>query len=318
MTTPTGPTVDHNSYLGGSDIGAIAGQSPWRTGLDVWAEKTGKAPPFEGNIHTELGNAFERPALAVYAKAMGVELSFPGTLLHPKESWAGATPDAVENGQRLVECKIVGFNTAKHWGPPDEGADGVPYDTLCQVHWQSWIANNSGVAQCSDAVVVAFKGTSMDVYRFGIDEGLIESLVKLGRDFWDKYVIGGSMPAVEGNSAADIIKAIHPRNLTDDLLPMTEYVRATAMEYDDARENEKLAAAHKKAVQAQLTALIGDGAGFKDEDGSKATWKAGKGSPAWKKIAEQCSKHIDSALYKSIIKEHTPETGARKLHVNIK
>jgi predicted phage-related endonuclease len=31
--------------IGGSDIGALLGASPWSTPLDVWADKTGQAEP---------------------------------------------------------------------------------------------------------------------------------------------------------------------------------------------------------------------------------------------------------------------------------
>ena len=62
VPVPTGPTVNHSSYIGASDIGAIAGQSAFKTALDVFAEKRG-VTHFEGNEFTEMGNAFERPAL---------------------------------------------------------------------------------------------------------------------------------------------------------------------------------------------------------------------------------------------------------------
>lgn len=35
-------THDRTKYLGGSDIGAILGLSPYKTPLDVWLEKTAK------------------------------------------------------------------------------------------------------------------------------------------------------------------------------------------------------------------------------------------------------------------------------------
>jgi len=46
--------------LGGSDIAAALGVSPWKTQLELWGEKTGLAPSdFEGNEFTYWGEAIE-------------------------------------------------------------------------------------------------------------------------------------------------------------------------------------------------------------------------------------------------------------------
>jgi len=310
---PTGPTVeDHNSYLGASDIGAVAGQSSYQTALDVWAEKRG-VTHFEGNEFTEMGNAFERPALELYAKRHGVELSYPGTLIHSGFPWAGATPDAIADRKMVAECKIVGRNASRRWGDPEDGPDGVPAEVLCQVHWQTWIARDNNVLKANGypAHVVAVMGTDMPVYEVPIEDEMIEGLIEIGRDFWERCIVGGEMPVIEGDHASDILAAIHPRHLRDSLDPMTAEIEKLAREYDEARDAASDSEAHQKQIGAQLKALIGEGAGFQG-NGVTATWKAPKGSPSWKKIAEAAGATTE------IIKRFTPEFGKRKLHVKIK
>jgi len=310
---PTGPTVaDHNSYLGASDIGAVAGLGSYKTALDVYAEKRG-VTHFEGNEFTEMGNAFERPALELYARRQGVVLSYPGTLVHSNFPWAGATPDAIADGKMVAECKIVGRHASRRWGDPEDGPDGVPPEVLCQVHWQTWIARDNKVLKDNGqpAHVVAVMGTDMPVYEVPIEDDMIEGLVEIGRDFWERCVVGGEMPVVEGDHASDILAAIHPRHVRDMLLPMTSEVEKLAREYDEARSTQKEADAHQKQLGAQLKALIGEEAGFQG-NGVKATWKTKQGSPRWKKIAEA------AGASKVLIHEHTPADGARVLDVRVK
>jgi putative phage-type endonuclease len=41
------PSLDRSNFLGGSDIAAVMGLSPWKTPVELWMEKTGRAPQEE-------------------------------------------------------------------------------------------------------------------------------------------------------------------------------------------------------------------------------------------------------------------------------
>ena len=47
------------AYIGGSEAGSIIGMNPYKSAYTLWAEKTGRALPFEGNITTEVGAYLE-------------------------------------------------------------------------------------------------------------------------------------------------------------------------------------------------------------------------------------------------------------------
>lgn len=52
--------IDREKYIGGSDIPAIMGISPFKSRFDLLLEKAGlKEPDFSGNIYTEYGNVME-------------------------------------------------------------------------------------------------------------------------------------------------------------------------------------------------------------------------------------------------------------------
>lgn len=310
-----GPT-DHHTYLGASDIGMVAGESHWGTALDVWSEKRGikvnEPDDDDIEIHPcEVGNAFERPALELYSMKRGIEVTYPGTLRHPEFPWAGATPDAVGDDVMVVQCKNIGPHMFKFWGEPIDGPDGIPAETLCQVHWETWLARKVVGITGKIAHVLAVKGTKIQVFEVPIDDDMIEGLVQIGREFWENFVVPGVMPEVFGDHAQDILNAIHPRHLRDKLDPITPEVEALARKYVDARDAVTEAEAVKNGVASKLKAAIGDGIGFIG-NGTKVTWKAPKGSPSWKKIA------TEAKVSKEIIKRCTPEFGKRKIDVRIK
>ncbi len=269
---PTGPTIDHSTYLGASDIGCVVGENHMsRDASDVWGDKMGHLH-FEGTEATDIGNVVERPILAVWAARRGCELSFPGTMLHPDEKWAGATPDMIVGAHTAGEFKMVGGQMAYAWGPAHLGAEGVPAVTVCQVHWQTWILRANGY-DIQDGVVVACFGTETRTYEIDIQDDLIDALVEQGREWWQYHVVGDVRP--EGRAGRKLVAAIHPANVRASLDPMTTEVLALAVDYAKARSDEKYAKEEKENLYPKLCELVGDGSGF-EGDGVKVTWKANR------------------------------------------
>lgn len=61
--------IDREKYIGGSDIPAIMGISPFKSRFDLLLEKAGlKEPDFSGNIYTEYGNTME-PKIREYVSS---------------------------------------------------------------------------------------------------------------------------------------------------------------------------------------------------------------------------------------------------------
>jgi len=55
--------------IGGSDVGAALGVSPWKTQLELWSEKAGLVPDdFDGNEFTYWGEQLEQIVMERYEK----------------------------------------------------------------------------------------------------------------------------------------------------------------------------------------------------------------------------------------------------------
>ncbi|MGW8286194.1 MAG: YqaJ viral recombinase family protein [Candidatus Deferrimicrobiaceae bacterium] len=270
-TAPPGPTIDHASYLGASDIGPIVGEGYLaRDESDIWGEKMGHLA-FESTIETELGNTVERPIMELWAKRNGVTIEYPGTLLHPIHKWAGATADAwIPELRLVVEFKYVGGPMFKHWGPAHLDAAGAPPGVVCQNVWQTWILTANGYP-AEGGLIIGCLGTELREYQVPLDDELSEDLQRAGREWWIRHVVNNVRP--EGRRGLDLVNAIHPANVRDGLEPMTPRIQGLAEAYLHAKEQAKLADGAINGIGVLLRDLVGSGSGF-EGNGYKVTWKA--------------------------------------------
>ena len=108
--------------ISASEMAAIVGLDPYRSPIDVFLDKTGRAAPFAGNERTHWGNLLEDPIRNDYATRRGLLVTVPGTLDHPTLPWAKATPDGVcympdsAYPCRGLEIKTHSFRVAHLYG----------------------------------------------------------------------------------------------------------------------------------------------------------------------------------------------------------
>ena len=197
--------------IGGSDIGAILGVSPYRGPANVWAEKVrqGKGGNAAGALPMRLGNYLEPFVVQEYEGLTGNATRQPGATLHHPEypelfghvdriathtSTAHATLDVV------LECKTCSAHRAHEWGPA--WSDQVPPEYLTQCLWYL------GLTQCSEAhLAVLIGNTDFRVYRIQRDETLQQHMFEEAHRFWVGHVLSKVPPPV---STRDEVEALYP------------------------------------------------------------------------------------------------------------
>lgn len=122
------------SGIGASEVAAIMGFDPHRSAWDVWAEKTGKVEPFEGNEFTERGNWMEEPIARRVAEMRRRRIVKPtGTYRCPTNDVIFANVDRqfdkAERGFRPLEIKDTCVPDG--WGDPE--TDQIPDRTSIQL-----------------------------------------------------------------------------------------------------------------------------------------------------------------------------------------
>lgn len=122
--------------LGGSEVAAILGLHPYKSELEVYADKIGAVPPANENDLPEValwGQIFEEPILREYGRRSG-RVVVPSNELHSRidRPWHLLTPDGVQVAND-VELEGPGTAEVKTTGYGDWQAEGIPAYVQVQV-----------------------------------------------------------------------------------------------------------------------------------------------------------------------------------------
>jgi len=298
--------------LGSSDIAAVAGLNPYRTALDVFQEKQGLVPGFQGNEFTYWGTALEPVVANRYAKESELELDECGTLVHPDYSFAMATPDRLVYGKPryLLEVKTSGRRLDKDWGEP--GSDHVPAHYLAQCQWQMLVAGAFwGFEIPKVDLACLFGGNRYEVFHIARDEALQHNLLAIGRDFWQQHVQENVPPVVDGSKRATQWLSEHWSSHNDKIIEAPQEAIVWAEQLKAARGQEEVAKAARREAENHIKALIKDNEGISGQWG-RATWK--KSADGTKVNWEEAA--LEAGASPDVIAKHTAiKPGSRRFLV---
>lgn len=128
-----GPSGKIPYTVGGSDVAAVFGVSPWTTPLELWMIKKGRMkPPAKSNANQlEMGHLLEPIAAHWYAKKTGNRVYEDTNLYqHADHPYALANFDrrferATDGEPGILECKSCTYHKASEW---DDGAIPLYYE----------------------------------------------------------------------------------------------------------------------------------------------------------------------------------------------
>lgn len=199
--------IERQKGIGGSDVAAIMGLSPWKTPLDIYLEK--KTPlSLEDSLDQEIdkpqlarGRRCEKYILEEYSDRTGCILA-PGSLvIHPDFPILRGNIDAFVEGNEgiVIEAKSVG-------GSPASWDNEIPIYYKTQVAFYAMITNCERVD-----VAVLFDRWQYTCFSYYRDEEFEEKILKSCIKFWLDYICYNIPPA--------------PSNLKDiqSLYPKSEY-----------------------------------------------------------------------------------------------
>ena len=191
---------NEDAAIGGSDIPAIAGLSPFESAITKWAKKTGQiSDDVEPNMSMRLGNKLETPILEIFAEEHpDYEIFTTGTWAHKEFSWQRANPDALyrkpDGTWGIIEVKF----SRDYWSE-------VPQHYRAQVLWYM------NVFAIQEAVLVALAGSSYQEFEVEWDSFEATSLIAAAYRFRES-VLKVEMPDWDGsNSTFETIRAMNPK-----------------------------------------------------------------------------------------------------------
>lgn len=235
--------------LGGSEIAAVMGLSPFESRFSLWHRKRAAIGPVPESDEMYWGKALE-PVIVGEFRRRHPDLCVPtGMWRNRFRRYQLGQPDALigEPGEDILECKTARYDDG--WGEP--GTDEIPVYYRAQV---LWYLDCLGAQRCHVAVLIT--GSDYREYLVQLDDAAradIEAMRTAAVEFM-ATVQAGQRPDIDAHTATyQAVRELHP-----DIDPVTVDLPAdVAVAYLDAL------AAHKDATDAkrQATARVADAMG---------------------------------------------------------
>ena len=286
--------------IGGSDVAAILGMSPWRTPYQVWEEKT--TPIDETAAEDDRpalywGRVLEAPIRQAYADKTGRTVTKPAeAFVSSKYPFMCANLDGIADDGRVVEFKTS--SKSDGWG--EVGTDEIPDYYMTQV--QHYLAV-TGVKTADVAVLIG--GNDFRIYTVEADEELQALLIERESEFW---------ALVESRTPPDLTSTKDAARRYR-VATAKKAVEATAGDVVDAwtklcaiKEQKSLLDAKEKTYQLRIMEFMQDAVSLKRDGKTIASWSAPSSRKTInsKKLKE---KFLD--VYKACTTESAPSRAFR-------
>jgi len=317
MNAPTDRAVwlaQRMAGLGGSDMGAIFGLSPYRTPVDVWMEKTGRSDPQDSTLQMRFGNYAEEFVAREYcAKTNNAVQRYTPMLHHATAPIIGNVDRlVVPPGQkraahqreirtdRLLECKTASAfaaSNADEWGAA--GTDQVPMSYLVQC------ATYRMLTGCRFAdLAVLFGNQELRIYHLPHDADLEQMIVARASEWWQKHVVSDIAP--DPVCDADV-KALYPES---SVRAMVEASDSILHELTVLREAKREIGIQESIADSAMIAIknaIGITEGIAWNGETLATWKSARPSAKtdWRAVAADLEAQVGREQFNAAVQSHT-------------
>ena len=269
-------TQDRTKYLGGSDIGAILGLSPYKSPLAVWMEKTGKETKQSDSLPLRFGSFAEEFVANEYAKATGFALRHDESIyIHSEHSYMSAHIDRFvhtdgldQAATKILECKTANPFSRAQWGEP--GSDQIPLHYLTQVTWYLAI---TGIERADIAVLIG--NTDFRIYTILRDPELENLVLEKAHHFWHEHVLKDIPPPAQTPEDCQLLfqRSDPSKTLEANAETLALLERLQTLHYQGNACDEEIT-----ALKTQIMAQMQDAEVLAHQGQVLATWKAPKPS----------------------------------------
>lgn len=243
--------------VGSSDVAAVIGASPWKSALDLWAEKVGLLePPAAESEAMKWGRLLEDPIAHAYeeeTRRVTVSLS-PWTILRSRQyPFLLATPDREiapidgKDGPGILEIKTASAFKAEEW------KDEVPL--AYQVQWQHQ-AFVKGAAWGSLAVLLGgqrFLWKDIDRDEVTFRDAVLPRL----EEFWALVELEQPPPVTADEGVKELLFQLYPKDSGASVALPIEAMTWT-QEIEDAEAGLKPLEESIRLNKNRLRAAIGE------------------------------------------------------------
>lgn len=275
MTRPEWLDLRRSIGIGGSDVAALLGISPWSSPYALWLDKTGRADNTDQSSTRLRAGTFLEPFVISEAELKHPELHVsraPYLLTHPdhRELFVDVDGFASSDLRRArggFEAKTTEQMMAHHW------TDGVPAFYETQAFHSLAV---TGLAWWMVAVMIGF--SRIETYVIERDEEVIGRIVDAELAWWQRHIIEGEEPIADGSSATTAaLSTIQARaGKSVELVDVAE-VEGMFRQLDHDTTVQSEIENSVSEIKNRLRQIMGDATELVGPDGKTwATWRENK------------------------------------------
>jgi putative phage-type endonuclease len=270
--------------LGGTDIGAILGLSPYKTPLELWSELvSGEEAPNRDLIHLRFGQHAESFIASEYERATEqFTVKHAPTLFHKQhgfmfghvDRFVVETPDtpAVVDGfitaGKLLECKTSSAYSKNDWG--ELGTDQVPPLYLVQCAWYM------AITECQSADLAVLIGNSdFRVYTIERDLELEGLILSHAQHFWSEHVLAQVPPAPIN---VHDVALLYPKESEGLSIKADEKLLEAIRAYKESTSKSLALSIECERLKLEILNYMGHAEKLTHAGKTLATWKCAKAS----------------------------------------
>ena len=291
-------------HIGASEVAALFGLNPFKTGADIWLSKCFETEKTDVQSNAiEMGNEFEAPLLAWAAKELNVKVSgdpeslFAVCAEHP--IFSATLDERIVGLSEAIEAKTTSMSD--EYGEP--GTDQVPdrVNLQCQTQMLCHVLDKVHVV-----VLMGRNGLKRELYHVNRDEKIISAIIQRGEWFWREFVETKHQPPeldengqpLFGLGNLDIIKRVQRQPQTWAEVPLDLIV-----DWETKRDARLNAEKTEKEALSRILTPLGDAEGVM-MDGRTFTYFA-----TIKQILDQSKLKTEyPEIYKSMLRESVNRT----------
>lgn len=285
--------IDRQKFIGGSDVAAILGISPWKTQVELWQDKIIKNRALIEKRIFKRGKNWEK----VVAEMLIEELEYHGKKVEIVSSNQRYVDEnnpflsceidfelRIDGEDEITNCELKTVHPfkLKEWGFSE--SDDMP------VWYTAQVMHGLGITKRKKGILAALFGADeIRIYPVMADQETIAAIREKTISFWNNYVLTGIPPDPINNNDLSI------------LFPQEEPEKQLLADIDTAEKVMKYRAVHaeinareaeKDAIEFELKRIM--------KDCEKLIMPNGKDAFSWKK---RSGNYLDQAA----LKENEPE-----------
>lgn len=282
---------ERKTGIGGSDMAAIKGLSPWATAVTVWLDKTqpDNIDPSPASARLDAGNWLEEPLAKWYEQETGRKVQRFTRMLR-KGHVIGhidrlVCPDGKKRAFSAHGVFAERFLEIKTTSKPSDWEDGVPAYYLDQIHTYFGLAES--LQHCDVPVMSLAPFVERAIKSVERDDEIAKTQIEFGNWWWDEYVAANKPPPCVSEEDCKAVWRVREKGKIYTATP-AQVEAVKKLKSIEAAKADLEAEASK--LRASLMTAMGEADTMKAEDGATLlTWRQSEGrkTTAWKSIATE-------------------------------